>query len=191
MCVGNDHPPHEHNSDDFFEKLVQDAEKFKQNDQTETSPKPGIKSDDDLSDKYQPEEQKNRSRSISAILSHYEQSYDHKVRFQRLYRMILFWGCSGIIILFVVAILFILIYAAFHLDSIELAGVATVITSVISLVVSMLELVHIITKYCFPEKDEEYIVQIVESIQGNDLEKIKESNRAAEAREKRHSPSTE
>lgn len=191
MCVGNDQPPHEHNSDDFFEQLVQNAEKSKQSGQTHTGSESGIKSDDDLSDKYQPEEQKNRSRSISAILSHYEQSYDHKVRFQRRYRKILFWGCSGIILLFVIAILSILIYSVFHSDSIELTGVATVITAVVSLVVSMLELVHIITKYCFPEKDEEYIVQIVESIQGNDLEKIKESNRAAEAREKSHSSATE
>lgn len=191
MCVGKGKPPHEHNSDDFFEKIVQGAEEGKKRGENGSNSRTGIRSDDDLSDKYQPEEQKNRSRSISAILSHYEESYDHKVRFQRLYRQILFWGCSGIILLFVVAILFILIYAVFHSDSIELAGVATVITAVVSLVVSMLELVHIITKYCFPEKDEEYIVQIVESIQGNDLEKIKESNRAAEARDKNHNPKNE
>ena len=191
MCVGNDHPRHEHNSDDFFEQLVQDAENAHQKDQTNTGSKAGIKSDDELSDKYQPEEQKNRSQSISAILSHYEQSYDYKVRFQKLYRKILFWGCSGIVVLFVIAILLILIYAVFHSDSIELAGVATVITAVVSLVGSMLGLVHIITKYCFPENDEEYIVRIVESIQGNDLEKIKESNRAAEAREKNQGLTTE
>lgn len=68
---------------------------------------------------------------------------------------------------------------------------ATVITTLVSLVVSILELVHIITKYCFPENDEEYIVQIVNSIQDNDLAKIKESNRAAEAKVKQHNPSTE
>lgn len=58
------------------------------------------------------------------------------------------------------------------------------ITAMLSLVVSILDLIRVITKYCFPENDEEYIVKIVESIQNNDLEKFKEINRSAEAREK-------
>lgn len=32
-------------------------------------------------------------------------------------------------------------------------------------------MVHTITKYCFPEKDDEYILKIVDSIQKNDLER--------------------
>lgn len=64
----------------------------------------------------------------------------------------------------------------------DVTGAVTLIASVVSLIVSILELARIITKYCFPKNDEEYIVKIVESIQDNALEKLKETNRAAEAR---------
>lgn len=183
MHVGNGNSLHQHNSDEFFESLVQDAEEQKREGQADSDFGSGIKSDSGLLDQYQYEEQKNRAHSISTILSHYEHSYDHKVRFQKRYRKILFWGCSTIIVLFAVSILCILYYAVSHSATIELAGVATVITAVLSLVVSMLELVHTITKYCFPENDDEYIVRIVESIQTNALETLRESNRAAEAKE--------
>ena len=69
-------------------------------------------------------------------------------------------------------------------SSIEISGAVAIITAVISLVVSILELIHTITKYCFPQNDEEYIVRIVESIQNNDLERTKEYNRTREAQRK-------
>lgn len=58
-----------------------------------------------------------------------------------------------------------------------MSNVVALIAANLSLVVSIIELVRIITKYCFPENDEEYIVKIVESVQANDLETYKESNR--------------
>ena len=59
----------------------------------------------------------------------------------------------------------------------DMSNVVALIAANLSLVVSIIELVRIITKYCFPENDEEYIVKIVESVQANDLETYKESNR--------------
>lgn len=53
----------------------------------------------------------------------------------------------------------------------KLESTAAIIASLVSLIVSILQLVHTITKYCFPEKDDEYILKIVDSIQKNDLER--------------------
>lgn len=183
MCVKQDESSHQHNTDEQFGSLLEDAKNRNQNGDADSSSDSRIDSDEDLSDKYQLEEQKNRSRSISTILHHYEQSYSSKASFQRSYRKLLFWGASIIVLLFVLAILFVLIYAMLHSDSLEIAGVATIVTTIVSLVISILELVRIIIKYCFPENDDEYIVRIVETIQMNDLEKTKESNRAAEAKQ--------
>lgn len=84
--------------------------------------------------------------------------------------------------LFSASVLGILGYALLWASPLDITGAVTLIASVVSLIVSILELARIITKYCFPENDEEYIVKIVESIQDNALEKLKETNRAAEAR---------
>lgn len=40
----------------------------------------------------------------------------------------------------------------------------------VTFLVSVLGLVQVITKYCFPENDEEYISKIVGAIQDNDLQ---------------------
>lgn len=174
-------PAHEHNSNEYFDNLLQQAIDSNTNSESSASPE-SLKSDAQLGDNYQPEDQKERSRAISAILRHYEHSYKNKVDFQCRYRKILFWGCSLIIIAFVGATLCVLNYAIHNIDSIDISGVATVITATLSLVISIMSLVQTITKYCFPKNDEEYIVRIVESIQGNDLERTKELNRAAEVR---------
>lgn len=175
---------HEHNSDEFFEGLVNDAEHKASGHNAEGCSSPSLQSDAQLTDNYHPEEQKKRSHYISSILWQYECAYRNKVTFQNRYRKFLFWGCAGIIVLFVGAILHILKYAVNNIDSLNLTGVVAMITATVSLVGSILSLVHTITKYCFPENDEEYIVNIVKSIQENDLEKIKEANRAAEAQYK-------
>lgn len=141
--------------------------------------------DQHIFDRFKIDEEKDRSNSISDILRFYRDSYRSKVDFQIKYRKILFWGCGTIIIAFSIAMLVILWYAIYFTDRLDLTSVAGLITATVALVVSILELVHIMTKYCFPDNDEEYIVKIVESVQSNDLEKYKETNRSTEAREKK------
>lgn len=175
----NEQAPHKHNTDEFFNILVENAKT-----ETERNPSSGLESDNQLNDNYQPEEEKIRIKAISSILCQYENAYKNKVEFQDKYRRKLFWGCAGIVILFVIIIAGIILYAVCNAGSMDFAGMVAIITAVVSLVVSIIELVQIITTYCFPENDEEYIVKIVKSIQENDLARMKELNRATEARNK-------
>lgn len=167
--------PPNHNSDDQFEELLR---------RTGQSNQPSLNSDDELSDNYKEFEQKNRSESITRILSQYENAYKDKVHFQKKYRHILFWACVLIICVFVAILSIILLKTDFSIE-LSVSNVATIITAVISFISSIVALVSIITKYCFPEKDEEYIIQVVSSIQDNDLEHYKEDNRREEAKQKK------
>lgn len=173
--------PHEHNSEETFDKLLNLASVEAVGGGGKAAHIP-LNSDEQLRDNPYPEEERERSQSISAILRHYEYSYKNKVEFQCWYRKILFWGCVVIISIFTYTTLKILTYTMENITALDFTGVAAVITATLSLVVSIMELVHTITKYCFPQNDEEYIVRIVESIQNHSLEKTKESNRSAEAR---------
>lgn len=184
MPLDSNRPPHQHNEESSFDAMLEEAKRTGIGSKSDESPTASLSSDEQLTDNYQPEEEKDRSRSISVILRYYGESYGNKVAFQRRYRKILFWGCGVIIIVFAAAVLLVLRYALRNAGKLDISGVAAIITATLSLVVSILELVRIITKYCFPENDEEYIVKIVESIQSNDLEKYKETNRSAEARDR-------
>lgn len=175
----NGQEPHEHNSDAYFDKILENAKTG-----TEKNPSSGLESDNQLHDNYQPEEERVRIKAISSILCQYENAYRNKVEFQDKYRKKLFWGCAGIVLVFVIIIACIIKYAICNAGSIDFAGMAAIITAIVSLVISIIELIRIITTYCFPENDEEYIVNIVKSIQKNDLERMKELNRATEARNK-------
>ena len=184
MSVDNNRPPHQHNEEDIFNVMLEEAQKTGIGSRKDNNSPVSLNSDAQLTDNYRPEEEKDRSRSISSILSYYDESYRSKVAFQNRYRKILFWGSSGIILLFAISVLLVLRCALKSAGVLNISGVAVMITAMLSLVVSILDLIRVITKYCFPENDEEYIVKIVESIQNNDLEKFKEVNRSAEAREK-------
>lgn len=169
--------PHEHNTDSFFEELLNNA---KQNADKGKILNLGLKSDEEFTDHYELEEEKGRSHSISAILQSYEDSYKDKIEFQKKYRRILFWGCSLVIVSFAGAIMVALYYTFKNLANIELAGMAALMTAILSLLVSIIKLVHTITKYCFPKNDEEYIIKIVKSIQKHDLKRVQEHNRIIE-----------
>ena len=179
-------PQHEHNGEDEFQRMLREAVEQRNREEEPAESSFSLNSDAQLTDNYSQEEEKTRSRSISTILTYYGQSYKNKIYFQDKYRKILFWGCGAIIALFVVAEVCILIFTLKNVNKLNLSGVAAMITATAALVISILDLVRVITKYCFPENDEEYIVKIVKSIQNNDLEKFKESNRSAEARDRNH-----
>lgn len=168
---------HKHNTDQFFDELVQTA---RQGAGKEDVPKSGLKSDEDFADYYDFEESKKRSRSITSILQSYENSYKNKVSFQNRFRKILFWICNLIILVFIITIVFILHYTIKNARCIDISAVATLITALLSLFVSIFKLLNIITKYCFPKNDDEYVIKIVKSIQKDDFERIKEHNKYME-----------
>lgn len=59
----------------------------------------------------------------------------------------------------------------------DVEKVVAFITACISFISLIIGLLTIITKYFFPENDEQYITTIVESVQKNDLENKKENAR--------------
>ena len=130
-----------------------------------------------MTDNYYAEHERRHSQSISNILRDYEVSYRNKVNFQKVYRKILFWGCSALIAAFAAATIWLLRYGVIQASVLKLESVATIVASLVSLIVSILQLVHTITKYCFPEKDDEYILKIVDSVQSNDLERSRLKSR--------------
>lgn len=176
MCMIDNQRPHDHSTPDEFEKILQDA--IKRRNQIGSSKRDGsLESDAELADLYQIEERKKRALAISNILNQYGQYYQNKVEFQNLYRKIIFWGCSLIVALFCGAIGFVVYRVFKDTNLLTLSGSVTIAGALISFVVSILELIRIIMKYCFPENDEEYIIEIVKSIQQNDLENLKEMHR--------------
>ncbi len=136
-----------------------------------------VNSDDSFKDEFQTEQQKRRDGKVTELLEKYVKAYENKTKAQKKYRAILFWGSSGIIALFSIALLVIAIITITRIGDIKVTDVIALITALISFVTSILALTTIITKFCFPEDDEKYITSIVESIQKNDLENKKESMR--------------
>ena len=142
----------------------------------------GVSSDNELLNAYDREAEYEHARAITNILQTFDTSYGDKVLFQGKKRIILFWSLTVAVGLFSLGIIVIAGYTLFAEKQFSIPDVVSLVTVLISLVIAVLELVKIIINYCFPDKDEEYIVKIVESIQHNDLERYKEVNRSTEAR---------
>ena len=121
-----------------------------------------------FNDNYQTHEQKTRDGEITKLLRQYVISYSEKVKKQKIYRTSLLVLCSSIIGLISIAFLILLLYLGFNSTSVDVTGVVSLISICVTFLVSVLGLAQIITKYCFPENDEEYISKIVEAIQAND-----------------------
>lgn len=62
-------------------------------------------------------------------------------------------------------------------SEIQVQEVVAFVTACISFISLIISLLTIITKYFFPENDEQYITTIVEAIQKNDLENKRENAR--------------
>ena len=109
-------------------------------------------------------EQKKRDEQITTLLTAYVDSYEKKVNSSIWYRVIILVVCIGVVIAFACA-----------LNELQISNLVAFVTACISFVSLIIGLLTIITKYFFPENDEQYITQIVESIQKNDLENKREN----------------
>lgn len=134
-----------------------------------------LEHDSQFEDKFQTHEQKERDEKITELLDLYVSAYDNKTKVQQSYRKVLFWGGSGFIGIFAIVIAIISIIAVTNANEIGINGLVSIISALATLLTSVIGLIHIITKFCFPVNDEQYITQIVESIQKNDLENKKEN----------------
>lgn len=157
--------------DKVFDEIIAN---FKQNRAQSTPSDSGLFKDSDMSDNHDRQELLNRSKAVTEILQHYSLAYIDKIGFQERGRKVLFWGLGIVVVVLVAALLIIAFCLLRDVEMINAAGAAAIISAFLSFSVSIIELVKIITKYCFPENGEEYIVKIVESVQNNDFKTLQE-----------------
>ena len=131
----------------------------------------------DYKDPFVTKEQKKRDEHITRLLDEYVSFYESKVKHSKVCRYIILIPCVLIILAFSGLLIF-LSLKVLNVDSdLKIQDVVAFITACISFFSLIIGLLTIITKYFFPENDEQYITQIVESIQKNDLENKRENAR--------------
>ena len=123
-------------------------------------------------DPYLTDQQSKRDELVTQLLTSYIGAYEYKVDARKEYQKALFRVCLGIVIIFSVALV-ILAFKLWSLSSESISNIASIITACVSFLVLIVELLKIITRYCFPEDDEQYITDIVKAIQSNDLDNKK------------------
>ena len=114
-----------------------------------------------------------RDKQITRLLEAYVDTYEDKVRKNKEYRSNILWTCITITVLFAI-VLALLPFQVFGGDM-EAGDVVSFATACVSFLTLIVGLLHIVTKYVFPENDEEYITRIVEMIQTNDLKNKQEN----------------
>ncbi len=139
-----------------------------------------------FTDKYTTDEQKKRDREITKLLKSYTDNYIAKSKSNRTYKRIIFITSIGILIIFFIMFLSLL----YKFKNINIANNDNIVNNIISLItvcITFLTLVigilKIITKYVFPQNEEDYITQIVNSIQDNDLANKKTNIESAKSTE--------
>lgn len=128
-----------------------------------------------FNDKFVTEEQKQRDTEVTKLLAAYVKTYENKIERNALKQDILFYTCLAIIDVFAIVFIAAIIVAFLRITSVSYTGLATIITASVSFTALVIGLLTIITKYFFPENDEQYITTIVETIQQNDLENKREN----------------
>lgn len=128
-----------------------------------------------FNDKFVTEEQKQRDTEVTRLLAAYVKTYEKKTERNARKQDILFYSCLAIIVIFTIIFVAAIIVAFLRITSVSYTGLATIITVSVSFIALVIGLLTIITKYFFPENDEQYITTIVETIQQNDLENKREN----------------
>lgn len=120
-------------------------------------------------DPFVTHEQMKRDAEITKLLEAYVKAYQSKVCHGTICRYVLLIPCVSIII----ALSAVLGYSAVRIftgeGDLEIEDLIAFVTACVSFVSLIIGLLTIMTKYFFPENDEQYITKIVEAIQKNDL----------------------
>lgn len=128
-------------------------------------------------DPFVTKEQKKRDEQITRLLSEYVAFYEGKVKHSKICRYIILIPCVVIIIAFSILLIILSLKVIDNNNNLKVQDLVAFITACISFISLIIGLLTIITKYFFPENDEQYITTIVESIQKNDLENKRENAR--------------
>lgn len=126
-------------------------------------------------DMYATGQQKSRDRKITDLLSIYVKNYEYKSKSNKWYKGILFAICIIILLGFCISFIIFICNVDFNGETDSVPNVIQLISVCITFLGLIVGLLQTITKYVFPENEEEYITRIVELIQNNDLENKKEN----------------
>jgi len=126
-------------------------------------------------DTYSTRQQKSRDRKITELLSIYVETYDYKSRSNKWYKGILFSICVSILVAFCISFIVFICNVDFNRETNSVTDVIQLIAVCVTFIGLIVGLLQTITKYVFPENEEEYITRIVELIQNNDLKNKKEN----------------
>lgn len=126
-------------------------------------------------DTYATRQQKSRDRKITELLSTYVETYNYKSKSNKWYKGILFFICVGILVAFCISFIVFISNVDFNGEANSIPDVIQLISVCVTFLGLIVGLLQTITKYVFPENEEEYITRIVELIQNNDLENKKEN----------------
>ena len=129
--------------------------------------------DKGFKDIYATEQQMLRDVQITTLLTYYVEAYNIKRNSNPKYKRVIF--ATSIIILSLFSIMFlVLLYKYANVsNTIVINNIVALITVCVTYLTLVIGILKIITKYVFPQKEEEYITRIVEAIQRNDLKNKK------------------
>ena len=136
-----------------------------------------------FTDEFITAEQKKRDKEITKLLTYYVLAYNEKRKSNPKYKKIILYLCCGIILVFSSLFIYLLIIVSKTMSSIAVNNVVALVTVCISYLTLVIGILKIITKYVFPQQEEEYITRIVEDIQKNDLKNKKTNIRISSKNE--------
>lgn len=128
-----------------------------------------------FTDPFVTEEQKARDSEITKLLKEYVSWYKSKVKHSKICRYFILIPCILIICGFAGLLGYFGYCISVITESVGAEELTAFITACISFISLIISILAIITKYFFPENDEQYITKIVETIQKNDLDNKREN----------------
>lgn len=129
-------------------------------------------------DSFVTKEQRLRDKKVTELLELYVSGYKYKNTSNKWYKGILLGVSCAILLAFAIFFIVLMVKIDFINNTKSIASVVQLISICITFLSLIVGILTIITKYVFPENEEEYITRIVEIIQTNDLENKKENIRA-------------
>ena len=120
-------------------------------------------------EKFATKEQKSRDEVITSILHNYHKNYNNKIKYNKKHKERIIELCFTLIeitFLIFIASIVLMLFCENLRNFIQ--GIASLLTVCVSLLGLIIGVFKIVTRYIFPEKEEEYITQIVSAIQEND-----------------------
>lgn len=131
-----------------------------------------IHKEEQLKDEWLTEQQASRDKKITKLLDLYVTAYENKVNSNPKYRLGIMIGCAVTIIAAIVGCTYITVNII-PMEEKSIGDIVALITAFGGVLGTLAGIVQIITKYVFPENEEQYITEIVKAIQTNDLENKK------------------